>query len=111
MSRWTAVNIRSRPQAQRYGELKIASQVASHAQKYFLRDSAAANHMRKRQRPSIHDIRCATSVPTTRLEQDQLKVSLQRINKQSMELEMNAASTEYHGTVLRQIRCVLAVAK
>jgi hypothetical protein len=70
-------------------------QVASHAQKYFLRDSAA-NQIRKRQRPSIHDIRSSSSVPSTQLEQEQLKCSLQRINKQSMELEMNAAS-DLHG--------------
>jgi hypothetical protein len=72
-------------------------QVASHAQKYFLRDSAA-NQIRKRQRPSIHDIRSSSSVPSTPLEQEQLKCSLQRINKQSMELEMNAAS-DFHGVL------------
>ena len=60
-------------------------QVASHAQKYFLREGLPASRREKR-RPSIHDIRSATE--TSGMSADErckLRSSLQILNRESME--------------------------
>jgi hypothetical protein len=60
-------------------------QVASHAQKYFLREGLPASR-REKKRPSIHDIRSASETPCmTPDERLQLRNSLQIINRESME--------------------------
>lgn len=60
-------------------------QVASHAQKYFLREGLPASRREKR-RPSIHDIRSATEATAmTADERAKLRNSLQLLNRESME--------------------------
>ena len=66
-------------------EASTCMQVASHAQKYFLREGMPASRKEKR-RPSIHDIRSATEAPLmTAQERCKLRSSLQLLNRESME--------------------------
>jgi hypothetical protein len=60
-------------------------QVASHAQKYFLREGLPASRREKR-RPSIHDIRTPTeNAVITAEERAKLRNSLQLINRESLD--------------------------
>jgi hypothetical protein len=55
-------------------------QVASHAQKFFLRASKAASK-REKKRPSIHDIRETCPADSSLQERDRLRVQLQQANE------------------------------
>lgn len=69
----------------------LVVQVASHAQKYFLREGLPASR-REKKRPSIHDIRSASEAACMTPEERQtLRNSLQLINRESMEsIDTNA---------------------
>lgn len=58
------------------------AQVASHAQKYFLREGLPPSK-REKKRPSIHDIRCSRNA--SQEDRHQLRTSLQQLNRESME--------------------------
>eukprot|EP00892_Ulva_mutabilis_P005111 jgi/Ulvmu1/2972/UM015_0012.1 len=61
---------------------RTATQVASHAQKYFLREGLPPSK-REKKRPSIHDLRCSRNA--SQEDRHQLRTSLQQLNRESME--------------------------
>lgn len=71
-------------------------QVASHAQKYFLREGLPPSK-REKKRPSIHDIRCSRNA--SQEDRTQLRSSLQQLNRESMESnDSRQAETQHAGT-------------
>lgn len=71
-------------------------QVASHAQKYFLREGLPASK-REKKRPSIHDIRCSRNA--SQEDRYQLRNSLQQLNRESMESNDSRHAEAQHAGV------------
>jgi len=69
-------------------------QVASHAQKYFLRQELTPSRRHKK-RPSIHDITCASINPyATAAERDHMRLTLQEIVRSGRDMVNGGDSDE-----------------